>query len=108
MYLNKINILTSSSKLQHLLTYELFSVFAIYTLQLEQEQEHELVIAEYPAGYYNNFHLLQCPHLFVEAPGSNMVAVYQQPPWLETVADGEEHLSVFLLQTSLLLSLVSS
>ena len=36
-----------------------------------------------------------------------MVAIYQQPARLETVADGEEHLRVFLLQSPLLLSLVA-
>ena len=53
------------------------------------------------------FHLLQCPHLFVKAPGSNMVPVYEESPWLETVSYGEEHLGIFLLQTAVLLSLVS-
>ena len=35
-----------------------------------------------------------------------MVPVYQQPSWLETVPDGEEHLVVFLLQSPVLLGLV--
>ena len=36
-----------------------------------------------------------------------MVAIYQQPARLETVADSEEHLRIFLLQSPFLLSLVA-